>query len=563
MKTAVIYARYSSDSQTEQSIEGQLRVCQQYAKNNDILIVDTYIDRAMTGTNDLRPDFQRMIKDSSKKQWDYVIVYKLDRFSRNKYETTIHKHTLSNNGVKVLSAMENIPDTPEGIILESLLEGMNQYYSAELSQKVNRGLKESYIKGQFTGGVQIYGYEVKDKKNYIHPVEGEIVKEIFDKYSKGVTAVLIAEDLKKRGIRTNSGKFITDKQIYKMIANTKYNGKVQHGDTVYTNIYPAIVDDDIWQRVQKIRNANKHAPGRKKEIYDFILSGKLICGDCKTMMVGESGTSSTGDKYYYYNCLSRRRKKSNCKFKAIHKQLLEDDIMAITWKLLCDSETITELAKQILKRHENATKQNINIKALTNKRDGLLKASNNLISAIEQGIITEQTKIRLKELEAQISQLDFDIEQEKQRTYSFLTQEKIEDYLKGVICGDIDDIGTRKKIVNQFIREIVVYEDKVVITYNFTDQNPITYKLQDDINEIEKQPKERAVIKKDFRSNITSGSPPQVNCTHPRENEKCVQFFFLHECFGAIIPFEKPKVDNAGWQNWKVQKRDKYGNFCK
>mgnify|MGYP000080433043 FL=1 len=508
MKTAVIYARYSSDSQTEQSIEGQLRVCQQYAKNNDILIVDTYIDRAMTGTNDLRPDFQRMIKDSSKKQWDYVIVYKLDRFSRNKYETTIHKHTLSNNGVKVLSAMENIPDTPEGIILESLLEGMNQYYSAELSQKVNRGLRESYIKGQFTGGVQIYGYEVKDKKNYIHPVEGEIVKEIFDKYSKGITAVLIAEDLKKRGIRTNSGKFITDKQIYKMIANTKYNGKVQHGDTVYTNIYPAIVDDDIWQRVQKIRNANKHAPGRKKEIYDFILSGKLICGDCKTMMVGESGTSSTGDKYYYYNCLSRRRKKSNCKFKAIHKQILEDDIMAITWKLLCDSQTITELAKQILKRHENATKQNINIKALNNKRDDLLKASNNLISAIEQGIITEQTKIRLKELEAQISQLDFDIEQEKQRTYSFLTQEKIEDYLKGVICGDIDDIGTRKKIVNQFIREIFVYEDKVVITYNFTDQNPITYKLQDDINEIEKQPKERAVIKKDFRSNITSGSPP-------------------------------------------------------
>lgn len=131
MKTAVIYARYSSDSQTEQSIEGQLRVCQDYAKSNDILIVDTYIDRAMTGTNDMRPDFQRMIKDSNKRQWDYVLVYKLDRFSRNKYETTIHKHTLKENGVMVLSAMENIPDSPEGIILESLLEGMNQYYSVE------------------------------------------------------------------------------------------------------------------------------------------------------------------------------------------------------------------------------------------------------------------------------------------------------------------------------------------------------------------------------------------------------------------------------------------------
>ena len=126
MKTAVIYARYSCDKQTEQSIEGQLRVCQEYAKRNDILILNTYIDQAMSGTNDNRPDFQKMIKDSARKEWDYVLVYKLDRFSRNKFEATIHKKTLRDNGVKVLSAMENIPDTPEGIILESLLEGFKR-----------------------------------------------------------------------------------------------------------------------------------------------------------------------------------------------------------------------------------------------------------------------------------------------------------------------------------------------------------------------------------------------------------------------------------------------------
>ena len=126
MKTAVIYARYSCDQQTEQSIEGQLRVCEDYAKAHDILILDTYIDRAMTGTNDNRPDFQRMIKDSARREWTYILVYKLDRFSRNKYETAIHKKTLRDNGVKLLSAMENIPDTPEGIILESLLEGFER-----------------------------------------------------------------------------------------------------------------------------------------------------------------------------------------------------------------------------------------------------------------------------------------------------------------------------------------------------------------------------------------------------------------------------------------------------
>ena len=123
MKTAVIYARFSSDKQTEQSIEGQVRVCEEYAQRNNILILNTYIDRAMTGTNDNRPDFQRMLKDSARREWDYVLCYKLDRFSRNKYETAIHKKTLRDNGVKVLSAMENIPDSPEGIILESLLEG--------------------------------------------------------------------------------------------------------------------------------------------------------------------------------------------------------------------------------------------------------------------------------------------------------------------------------------------------------------------------------------------------------------------------------------------------------
>ena len=123
MKTAVIYARYSSDSQTEQSIEGQLRVCEDYAKSHDIVVVNTYIDRAMTGTNDNRPAFQRMLKDSNRKEWDFILVYKFDRFSRNKYETAIPKKELKDNGVKVVSATEFVPDTPEGIIFESMLEG--------------------------------------------------------------------------------------------------------------------------------------------------------------------------------------------------------------------------------------------------------------------------------------------------------------------------------------------------------------------------------------------------------------------------------------------------------
>lgn len=530
MKTAVIYARYSSDSQKEQSIEGQLRVCQQYAKNNEILIVDTYIDRAMTGTNDLRPDFQRMIKDSNKRQWDYVIVYKLDRFSRNKYETTIHKHTLNNNGVKVLSAMENIPDTPEGIILESLLEGMNQYYSAELSQKVHRGLNESYLKGNFTGGTQIYGYTVVDKKNVIDENEALIVREIYSRFAQGESGKSIANNLIERGIRTKKGHYIDDKKLYKIIQNTKYIGVVQHGDKVYTNIYPAIVDEKTWQKVQSIRDSNKHKPGSKKERFNYLLSGKLICGDCKEFMVGIKSVNRWDTTYRYYTCLSKRRKKHDCKTLSISKEFLEDLVFNKTWELIFENNKMDEFINDIYKFLQATSEGNETVKSLEQKRNEALKATSNLISAIEQGIITEQTKIRLKELENQISQLDFDIEQVKQRNYTNLTPELIKDYFRKTLCGDIKNIEVRKTIVRLMIREIILYKDKIVITYNFTDNRLTKKSVPDNIKEIEsilKQP-EMAVNNSNKGVYKEASSPPIAS--NPNSKEFRVVFLCRDVC---------------------------------
>lgn len=173
MKNAVIYARYSCDNQTEQSIEGQLRVCNEYAEKHDIKIVGNYIDRAISGMTDNRHDFKKMLKDSNNKEWNYVLVYKFDRFSRNKYESVIHKKSLRDKGVSVISAMENIPDTPEGIILESLLEGLNQYYSAELSQKVKRGMRETSLKGNYQCGVRPHGYNNINHKLEVNEEEAK------------------------------------------------------------------------------------------------------------------------------------------------------------------------------------------------------------------------------------------------------------------------------------------------------------------------------------------------------------------------------------------------------
>ena len=559
MKTAVVYARYSSDNQTEQSIEGQLRVCQQFAKNNDILIVDTYIDRAMTGTNDLRPDFQRMIKDSNKRQWDYVLVYKLDRFSRNKYETTIHKHTLSNNGVKVLSAMENIPDTPEGIILESLLEGMNQYYSAELSQKVHRGLNESYIKGLFTGGFQIYGYKVVDKRNVIDENEAVIVKEIFTRFAQGESGKNIAENLIARGIRTKRGHYLDDKKVYKIIANTKYIGVVTHGEQTYTNIYPAIIDEKTWQKVQAIRDANKHKPGSKKERFNYVLSGKLICGECKEYMVGVTSTNKFGSSYRYYTCLSKRRKKHQCNTVGIHKDILESFVFKKVWEMIYDNNDINKLIEDICKRHKATNEESEVIKSLDKKRTEALKASNNLISAIEQGIITEQTKLRLKELENQIAQYDFDIEQAKQRNYSYITPELINDYFRKVLCGDINDIEVQKHITRLFIREVILYEDRIVITFNFTDKTITKKTLPDKLEDVENAVKTQslgAVYKNTLCAYKETSTPPIES--HTKQIEKFVSYFFLiYKVFIICYNFcyKKPRRKNdakIGFRSWNA-----------
>ena len=241
-KRTVIYARYSCEKQTEQSIEGQLRVCHEFAERNGYIIVHEYIDRAVSGKTDKREQFQRMLQDSAKKEFDYVLVYKLDRFARNRYDSAINKATLKKNGVKVLSACEQITDSPEGIILESMIEGMAEYYSAELSQKVKRGMRESCLKGNAAGIQPIFGYCIVDKKYQIVPQEAEIIRKIFDDYVNGTTIKEIKTWFEESGIRTHKGNRFSFGRISDMLRNQKYIGKCQYAGEVYDNIIMPIVD---------------------------------------------------------------------------------------------------------------------------------------------------------------------------------------------------------------------------------------------------------------------------------------------------------------------------------
>ena len=457
MKTAVIYARYSCDQQTEQSIDGQLRVCEEFAQRNNILILNTYIDRAMTGTNDNRPDFQRMIKDSAIKEWNYVIVYKLDRFSRNKYESTIHKRTLKNNGISVLSAMENIPDTPEGIILESLLEGMNQYYSAELAQKVKRGMKETRIKGYFQGGTLLYGYKLEGRKIVPDEFQAEVVRYIYDQFAKGVYVKNIMQVLNEKGV-THKGKPLPRNTVYNILKNDKYLGVYKHDDETVDNMYPQIVDYDTFEKVRAIVNANKH--GKRSIDVVYLLRNKLKCGYCGQSIIAESGTSKTGAKMYYYKCRGRKARINDCTKQPIRKNVLENLVLDNIYNALKTPSNMEFIIKVLMKMQNNAEKENSALSILLKQQKQVENALNNLVTAIENGITSNTTNKRLHDLEKQQEQLERQILIERSKCAVKVPESEMREFYEQALRAE------PQMLINVLIKEIIVFDDKIEIYYN-------------------------------------------------------------------------------------------------
>lgn len=456
MKTAVIYARYSSSSQTEQSIEGQLRVCNQYAQAQGILVLDTYIDRAMTGTNDNRADFQRMIKDSGKREWDHVIVYKLDRFSRDKYATAVYKKALKDNGVTILSATECIPDTPEGIIVESLLEGMGQFYSAELSQKVRRGMNESRQKGQFTGGYLIYGYRIVNKKVVIDEDKAEVVRYIYEQFAKGVYVKDIITSLTVKGI-LNRGKPFARNTIYKILKNEKYVGIYRFKDEVFDNIYPQIIPQDLFDRVKKIVGENKY--GKRSVEVVYLLRNKMKCGYCGKPISAETGTSENGKVKRYYKCFGRKSH-NGCKKRTIKKERIETLVIDTIIKELSKPKIMDRIVSGMLAEQEREIKRNSTLNLLLRDKKQVDTAVENMLSAIEQGVITNTTIKRLKELEAKQEELERKILIEQNKNAFRVSASDIREYYKAALELEA------QALINYLVKEVILYDDKIEIYFN-------------------------------------------------------------------------------------------------
>lgn len=475
-----LYLRFSSERQKEQSIEGQLRDCIAYCKRKGFRIVAIYVDRATTARKDVekRVHFQEMITDSVHHLWNFVVVWKLDRFARNREDSALFKMRLRKNGVRVKSATETISDNPEGIILESVLEGIAEYYSADLSQKITRGMRESALKGHSIGGHVPLGYKIEDHKLVINPATAHIVQEAFQLYANGESMVEICRIFNAKGYRTAKNSEFNRSSFKSMFKNVRYIGTYIYKDIEMKDIVPAIIDKDLFETVQKRLSLTAGAPARGKAKVDYLLSGKLFCGHCGEPMNGESGTSKTGTVYNYYTCYSRKRRKG-CDKKPVKKEYIER-IVAQDAMLLLTDDVIEELADMAMSQADRDLKENTRIPELSAKLTEVEQGINNITKAIEKGIASDALMTRLTELEKEKKDLTSQVKEEEKYIYR-IDRDQVIFWLTKFQGGDIEDEDFRRRIIDLLVNSVTVWDEpdgyKITTAYNLTSCKTKTFRV--------------------------------------------------------------------------------------
>ncbi len=487
-QSAVIYARYSSHAQRDVSIEQQLRECRKFAERQGIEIVGIYEDRALTGTNDKRPGFQQMIRDAEKNNWSYIIVYTLDRFARDRYDSAVYKRQLKNCGVKVLSAMENISDDPTGILMESLLEGLAEYYSKELSRKIRRGMEDNADKCMANGSLP-YGYRRgADGKYAIHAGEAAIVQEVFQRVKDGEAFADIERDLNARGVKTKTGHSWNKSSFNTMMKNERYTGVYIYGDTRIAGGIPQIISKELFDAVQyRLYTKNNPRSGglpqkRRRENSVYLLTGKLFCGHCKSPMVGVSGKSQSTTPYYYYAC-QKRRKEHTCNKVPVRREYIELAITKALKEHMLNDAAIDTMADAVL-AYQAQTAAPPEIDILENRLAEIRRSIKNLVAAVEKGIFSASTQNRLAELEEEEKLVSGQLALAQEETAYLATREELIAALKLFQEGDVDDKAYQEALIDTFLIAAYVYDDNLRIVFNLGSQKRSEVEIPFDIDTV-------------------------------------------------------------------------------
>jgi len=479
MLRGVIYARYSSDNQREESIEGQIRENKVYAERNDIEIVNTYIDRAYSAKTTKRPAFQQMVKDSEKGLFDVIIVWKLDRFSRNRRDSVVYKALLEERGVQVLSATETLSKGKDRILTEAILEAWAEFSNIDLGEKVTRGMTDNALKCEFNGGTIPYGYCIDAQKHYqINPVQAPLVLELFRRYAGGESMTDIVEDLNARGLRTTRGNRFNKNSLTRIFNNRNYIGEYHHMGIVTPGGIPAIIPEELFERVAVRLQQNKHAPGKAKAADPYLLTTKLFCGLCKTMMVGDSANKPNGVIYRYYKCAAAKR--HQCDKKAVRKDWIEEKVLAFLISLLHDEKTLDRIADEIIALLD---KGNDMIPALQSQLKHVRSGIQNMMNAIEMGVVTRNTKARLQELEAEEDRLIAAIKEEEAKMPK-ISKEMILFTLHRYRDLDLHIQKNKERLIDGLVKAIYLYDDKLVFYLTYTD-DPVTIPTAEELEAME------------------------------------------------------------------------------
>ena len=480
IKNAVIYARFSSNNQREESIDAQVRVCEEYCKKKGWKVLKVYSDHAITGTSDKRDEFQKMINESKKGLFDIVIVYKFDRFARNRFDSAIYKKKLRDIGIKVVSAMQDISDDPQGVIIESLFEGMDEYYSLNLSVDVKRGLKQNALNCVFNGGTPPLGYNIDESKHYvINEEEARTVRLVYELYAKGYGYASIAKEVNAKGYKSKSGGEFKKTSIYDILINEKYTGTFIFGKRVgksnrkykddseiirIENGIPRIVSDELYQSVKKMMS--KRTKPRVNSKYDYILTGYMVCDKCGSPFVGGNRYKAKGKWVHVYSC-NKKINYHDCKSHNIKAEDIEDLVVSEINKLFNTKESIKDLAKQVFhsiqedsKSSKSSTKTlKSNLTKLESNKEKLFDLYlDDLISKDEFSKRKDDLDSKIEEIQIQLKELALDV--------SHIDLDNIETYIYDFFKNDkLND--SKKRLIEAFVSKIVVDDATISITLAF------------------------------------------------------------------------------------------------